>query len=117
MAIPLPTAHRVKAADGRVAPDFVQALDEADITLLLVSPSGTSLRTAQRLLRFTSGIGVGIDRVLVVAHDLEENNSGMSVQELGDVLQREIYWQLPPDVASREEQDSSYAKLAAKLGL
>lgn len=118
MAIPLPTAHRVKAADGRVAPEFVQALDDADRTLLLVTPSSTSLRTAQRLLKFTSGIGVGVDRVLVVAHNFSnEGAPGMSVRELGDLLQREIFWELPPDAAPRAQQDRSYVQLAAKLGL
>ncbi len=116
MAIPLPTAHRVKAADGRVAPDFVTTLDAADRTLLLVTPSSTSLRTAQRLLKFTSGIGVGVDRVLVVAHGFPDDG-GLGVRELGDLLQREIFWELALDDAPGEVQDRSYRDLAAKLGL
>lgn len=116
MAIPLPTAHRVKAADGRVAPDFVTTLDAADRTLLLVTPSSTSLRTAKRLLKFTSGIGVGVDRVLVVAHGFRDDG-GLSVRELGDLLQREIYWELESDSAPSERQDSNYVELATKLGL
>ncbi|MGH7695742.1 MAG: hypothetical protein ACRENH_12215 [Gemmatimonadaceae bacterium] len=116
MAIPLPTTHRVKAADGRVAPDFVTTLDAADRTLLLVTPSSTSLRTAQRLLKFTSGIGVGVDRVLVVVHGFRED-AGLGVRELGDLLQREIFWELAPDDAPGEVQDRSYRDLAAKLGL
>ncbi|MEW5915082.1 MAG: hypothetical protein AB1762_01695 [Gemmatimonadota bacterium] len=115
MAIPLPTTHLVKAVDGRVAPEFVTALDDADRTLLLVSSSTTSLRTAQRLLKFTAGIGVGADRVLVIAHDVRDGQVGM--QELADVLDREIYWELAPDAASDGEQQKSYAGLAAKLGL
>lgn len=116
MAIPLPTTHRVKAADGRVAPDFVTTLDAADRTLLLVTPSSTSLRTAQRLLKFTSGIGVGVDRVLVVAHGFREEK-GLGVRELGDLLEREIFWELASDDAPGEEQDRSFRDLAAKLGL
>ena len=116
MAIPLPTSHRVKAADGRVAPDFVTPLDAADRTLLLVTPSSTSLRTAQRLLKFTSGIGVGVDRVFVVAHGFRDEKR-LSVRELGDLLRREIFWELPPDDAPSAQQDLSYAQLAAKLGL
>jgi len=116
MAIPLPTAHRVKAADGRVAPDFVTTLDAADRTLLLVTPSSTSLRTAQRLLKFTSGIGVGVDRVLVVAHGFRDDG-GLGVRELGDLLQREIFWELAADDAPGEVPDRSYRDLAAKLGL
>lgn len=116
MAIPLPTAHRVKAADGRVAPDFVTTLDAADRTLLLVTPSSTSLRTAQRLLKFTSGIGVGVDRVLVVAHGFSEQER-LSVRELGDLLQREIFWELPSDRVPAEVQNRSYRDLAAKLAL
>ncbi len=116
MAIPLPTAHLVKAADGRVAEDFVKALDAADRTLLLVGPSNTSLRTAQRLLKFTSGIGVGVDRVLVVAHGFH-GDKGLGVRELGDLLQREIFWELAFDDASREAQERNYSELAKKLGL
>lgn len=116
MVIPLPTTHRVKAADGRVAPDFVTTLDSADRTLLLVTPSSTSLRTAQRLLKFTSGIGVGVDRVLVVAHGLNDKEP-LSVRELGDLLQREIFWELPSADAPAEVQDRSYRDLAVKLGL
>ena len=116
MAIPLPTAHRVKAADGRVAPDFVTTLDAADRTLLLVTPSSTSLRTAQRLLKFTSGIGVGVDRVLVVAQGFRDDG-GLGARELGDMLQREIFWELAPDDAPGEVQDRSYRGLAGKLGL
>ncbi len=116
MAIPLPTAHRVKSADGRVAEDFVKALDAADRTLLLVGPSSTSLRTAQRLLKFTSGIGVGVDRVLVVAHGFQ-GDKGLSGRELGDLLQREIFWELAFDDASREAQEQNYSELAKKLGL
>jgi hypothetical protein len=116
MAIPLPTTHRVKAADGRVAPDFVTTLDAADRTLLLVTPSSTSLRTAKRLLKFTSGIGVGADRVFVVAQGFREEG-GLGVRELGDLLEREIFWELAPDDAPAEVQDRSYRDLAAKLGL
>ena len=116
MAIPLPTTHLVKSADGRVAEDFVKVLDAADRSLLLVTSSSTSLRTAQRLLKFTSGIGVGVDRVLVVAYGVRAD-AALNVRELGDLLQREIYWELPTDDAPRERQDSSYAGLAAKLGL
>jgi hypothetical protein len=116
MAIPLPTTHRVKAADGRIAPDFVTTLDAADRTLLLVTPSSTSLRTAQRLLKFTSGIGVGIDRVLVVAHGFREDG-GLGVRELGELLQREIFWELESDHAPSDRQDANYVALAAKLGL
>lgn len=116
MAIPLPTTHFVKAADGRVAPDFVTALDAADRTLLLATPSNTSLRTAQRLLKFTSGIGVGADRVLLIAHGLRDAER-FSARELGELLKREIYWELAPDGASASEQESCYSGLAAKLGL
>jgi len=116
MAIPLPTAHLVKSADGRVAPEFVRALDDADRTLLLATSSTTSLRTAQRLLKFTSSIGVGADRVLLVAHGMGEDHA-LGVRELGELLQREIYWELAPDNAPAREQDSNYAGLAAKLGL
>ena len=116
MAIPLPTTHLVKAADGRVAPEFVRALDDADRTLLLATPSTTSLRTAQRLLKFTSGIGVGADRVLLIAHGLRDAER-FSARELGELLKREIYWELAPDGASLIEQDACYAGLAAKLGL
>lgn len=116
MVIPLPTSHLVKAADGRVAPDFVTALDAADRTLLLVTPSSTSLRTAQRLIKFTSGIGVGVDRVLVVAHGFSEDK-GLSMRELGELLQREIFWELAPDDAPHADVKRSYAGLAAKLGL
>lgn len=115
MAIPLPTTHLVKAVDGRVAPEFVTAIDAADRILLLVSSSTTSLRTAQRLLKFTAGIGVGSDRVLVVTHDVRDGEVGM--QELADVLDREIYWELTPDAAGEDEQQKSYAGLAVKLGL
>lgn len=116
MVIPLPSTHLVKAADGRVEPEFVTALDAADRTLLLVSPSNTSLRTAQRLLKFTSSIGVGADRVHVVALSLR-SSSGIGARELGEMLQREIYWELPPDEAPAAEQDADYAGLASKLGL
>ncbi|MGQ0643748.1 MAG: hypothetical protein ACT4P6_23615 [Gemmatimonadaceae bacterium] len=116
MAIPLPTAHLVKAADGRVAPEFVRALDAADRTLLLATLSTTSLRTAQRLLRFTSSIGVGADRVLVIAHGLPDAEA-LGVRELGELLEREIYWELAPENAQPAQQESCYAGLAAKLGL
>ena len=116
MAIPLPTAHLVKAADGRVAPEFVTALDAADRTLLLATLSTTSLRTAQRLLKFTSSIGVGADRVLLIAHGLHDAEA-LGVRELGEVLQREIYWELVPEDADAAQQEASYAGLAAKLGL
>jgi hypothetical protein len=115
MAIPLPTTHLVKATDGRVAPEFVRALDAADRTLLLATLSTTSLRTAQRLLKFTAGIGVGADRVLLVAHSL--NDAALGVRELGETLQREIYWELVPQDAPAHVQDVCYAGLAAKLGL
>ncbi|HJU72522.1 MAG TPA: hypothetical protein VJ717_02165 [Gemmatimonadaceae bacterium] len=116
MAIALPTTHLVKAADGRVAPDFVTALDAADRTLLLTTSSNTSLRTAQRLLKFTSGIGVGADRLHVVAYGLHADDS-LGAQELGELLQREIFWVLPPDEAAPPIQDAAYAALATKLGL
>ncbi len=116
MAIPLPSTHLVKAADGRVAPEFVRALDAADRTLLLATPSTTSVRTAQRLLKFTAGIGVGADRVLLIAHGLRDAE-GFSARELGELLKREIYWELPPDGASPIEQDACYSGLVAKLGL
>jgi hypothetical protein len=115
LAIPLPTTHLVKAVDGRVAPEFVTAIDAADRILLLASSSTTSLRTAQRLIKFTAGIGVGSDRVLVVAHDIRDGDVGM--QELADLLDREIYWELAPNGASDTEQQKSYAGLAVKLGL
>lgn len=116
MAIPLPTAHLVRAADGRVAPEFVKALDAADRTLLLATLSTTSLRTAQRLIKFTSGIGVGADRVLVIAHGMRSGDA-LGIRELGELLEREIYWELVPETASPAEQDACYAGLAAKLGL
>jgi hypothetical protein len=116
MAIPLPTAHLVKSADGRVAPEFVRALDAADRTLLLTTMSTTSLRTAQRLLKFTAGIGVGADRVHVIAHGLP-NGESLGVGELGELLEREIYWQLIDEDAPTVEQDACYAGLARKLGL
>jgi hypothetical protein len=116
MAIPLPTTHLVKAADGRVAPEFVRALDAADRTLLLATLSTTSIRTAQRLLKFTSGIGVGADRVLVIAHGLRDID-GLGRRELGELLQREIYWELLPDDAPEVEQQMCYDALASKLGL
>jgi hypothetical protein len=116
MAIPLPTTDFVKATDGRVAPDFVKALDAADRTLLLATLSTTSIRTAQRLLKFTSGIGVGSDRVLVVAHGLPDA-AGLGARELGELLQREIYWELVPDSAAPTDVEACYAGLAAKLGL
>jgi hypothetical protein len=116
MAVPLPTTHLVKAADGRVAPEFVKALDDADRTLLLTTPTTTSLRTAQRLLKFTAGIGVGADRVLVIAHGLHDA-AALGVRELGELLQREIYWELVPESAASAEQEACYAGLAAKLGL
>jgi hypothetical protein len=115
LAIPLPTAHLVKAVDGRIAPEFVKAIDAADRVLLLASSRTTSLRTAQRLIKFTAGIGVGSDRVLVVAHDIRDGSVGM--QELVDLLDREIYWELAPEVASDAEQEKSYTGLAVKLGL
>jgi hypothetical protein len=116
MAIPLPTAHLVRAADGRIAPEFVKALDAADRTLLLATLSTTSVRTAQRLIKFTSGIGVGADRLLVVAHGTSDG-AELGIRELGELLEREIYWELPPDTASAAELDANYAALAAKLGL
>lgn len=116
MAIPLPSSHLVKAADGRVAPDFVRALDAADRTLLLATPSNTSLRTAQRLLKFTSGIGVGADRVLLIAHGLGAAKR-LSAQDLGELLKREIYWELAPESASPIELEACYSGLAEKLGL
>jgi hypothetical protein len=116
MAIPLPSAHLVKAADGRIAPEFVKAVDAADRTLLLATVSTTSIRTAQRLLKFTSGIGVGADRVLVIAHSLRGAQE-IGARELGDLLHREIYWELPPKDATPNEAEKSYAGLAAKLGL
>jgi hypothetical protein len=116
MAIPLPTAHHVKAVDGRIAPEFVKAIDAADRTLLLATLSTTSMRTAQRLLKFTSGIGVGADRVLVIAHSLRQVHD-IGVRELGDLLQREIYWELAPNDATQAELETCYAGLAVKLGL
>ena len=116
MVIPLPSAHLVKAADGRIAPEFVKAVDAADRTLLLATVSTTSIRTAQRLLKFTSGIGVGADRVLVIAHSLRGAHE-IGARELGDLLQREIYWELAPNDAPLAELDKCYSGLAAKLGL
>ena len=116
VAIPLPTTHRVKAVDGRVAPEFVTAIDAADRTLLLVTPSSTSLRTAQRLLKFTTGIGVGADRLHVVTHGLATAHS-LGAAELGEMLQREIFWELPPDDGTAGAIEASYTGLARKLGL
>jgi hypothetical protein len=116
MAIPLPTTHLVKAADGRIAPEFVKAIDLADRTLLLVTTSTTSLRTAQRLLRFTAGIGIGADRMLVVAHGLPDED-GLGSRELGDALEREIYWELRDPHGDDDGTAESYSGLAVKLGL
>ncbi|MGQ0538480.1 MAG: hypothetical protein ACT4R6_06005 [Gemmatimonadaceae bacterium] len=116
MATPLPTTHRVKAADGRVAADFLLELDASDRTLLLTRPTNTSIRTARRLLKFSAGVGVGADRVLVVAQGFT-GVATLGIRELGELLQREIYWELVAAEAPPHEQTGCYQGLAAKLGL
>ena len=83
---------------------------------MLTTFSNTSLRTAQRLLKFTSGIGVGADRLHVIAYGLGGDDA-LGPQELGELLQREIFCVLPPDDAAPTVQNAAYAALAAKLGL
>jgi len=97
------------------APDeqVIAALDASDRVLVLSAPSVTSLRWAQRSLRFCSSLGYGIDKISVVLHGFDDD-APLTPFDAADALKRDIFWTLPGG-GDDECSAGAYLGLAERL--